>query len=193
MKILLAALMCLVLSSAECFALKGGPPYPGTTANIVGTYAGVLQGVFDPTNPASSNTLGLFSLAIAQTGISNGVVVLFVAGRAFVGTMSAVANPNTTVLRGVIQTTTPTTLILCGPTPADPPVSQTVTDRADGQINAKIRRTSRASLSIAGTLIVGTALLNATRSDRDPINCKSVAVTTSSLSLLVDGFKQSSS
>ena len=191
MKILLAALMCLVLSSAECFALKGGPPYPGTTANLVGTYAGVLQGAFDPTNPASSNTLGLFSLAIAQSGISNGVVVLFVAGRAFVGTMTAVANPNTTVLRGVIQTTTPTTLILCDATGA--PKSETVTDRADGQINANIRRTSRASLNIAGTLIVGTALLNATKTVPNPANCQTVTVTTAGLSLLVDGFKQSSS
>ena len=191
MKILLAALMCLVLSSAECFALKGGPPYPGTTANIVGTYAGVLQGAFDPTNPASSNTLGLFSLAITQSGISNGIVVLFVAGRAFVGTMTAVGNPNTTVLRGVIQTTTPTTLILCDKDGVA--VSQTVTDRADGQVNANIRRTSRASLSISGTLIVGTALLNATKTVPNPANCKTVTVSTSPLALLVDGFKQSSS
>lgn len=191
MKNLLASLMCLVLTAAQCFALKGGPPYPGTTANIVGTYAGVMQGVFDPTNPASSNTLALFSLSIAKSGISSGMVVLFVAGRAFTGTMSAVGNPNTTVLRGVIQTTSLTTLILCSSTGS--PLRAEVTDRADGQINANIRQTSRSNFTVAGTLIVGTSLLSATRSDKDPANCQQVAVAASSLSLLVDGFKQSTS
>ena len=195
MKILLAALMCLVLSSAECFALKGGPPYPGTTKSIVGTYAGVLTMPFCPRpNPAECggvNALGIFTLQILQTGISNGVVGLFVEGRAFTGTMTAVANPNTTVLRGVVQTTSPTVVVLCNAIGS--PVSGTVTDRADGQINANIRRTSRASLSIAGTLVIGTASLNATKTIPNPANCQTVTVTNIPLSLLVDGFKQSSS
>jgi hypothetical protein len=42
MKILLACLMCLVLGATECFAISGGPVFPGGT-NVVGTYAGVMK------------------------------------------------------------------------------------------------------------------------------------------------------
>lgn len=83
MKILLAALICLELCTSECFALKGGPPYPGSNANIVGTYAGVMLGILDPTNPRSQNTLGLFTLSIPRLGAAAGAVVLFVAGRTY--------------------------------------------------------------------------------------------------------------
>lgn len=188
MKILLASLMCLVLTAAECFALKGGPPYPGSTKSISGTYAGIMQGVFDPTNPRSSNTLALFTLSIPQSGLATGVVVAFVAGRAFVGTVSALGDPNKATLRGVVQTSTETKLILC--TAAGTPLETTVTDRADGNIDAKIQRTSTASISVAGTLLVGTALLNATQTVKSPTNCQAVVENPFSLSLIVDGFKQ---
>jgi len=45
MKALLGSLLCFVLFASECFAIKGGPPYPANT-NIVGTYAGVMQPAF---------------------------------------------------------------------------------------------------------------------------------------------------
>jgi hypothetical protein len=198
MKILLAALMCFVLCSSECFALKGGPVYPATTASISGTYAGVMQGVFDPTNPRSQNTLALFSLKIPQTGLADGVVVVFVAGRTFVGTMAGVGNPNTTTVSGVIQATSETTIVLCPP-PNNviiiDPSSVDVTDRADGTLNASIRTTRQAVVSVSGTLLVGTAAITASLTVRnpDPANCTSTVTIPSAISLQVDGFKQSDS
>ena len=62
MKAILGSLLCLVLCASECFALKGGPPYPGGSTSIVGTYAGVLQPAFDPTDPFSANSVGVFTL-----------------------------------------------------------------------------------------------------------------------------------
>src|ERR1700712_6118157 len=104
MKILLASVMCLVLCTTECFALKGGPVYPAGT-NIVGTYAGVLQGVFDPTNPASSNSIGLFSLSVPSTGFATGAFVMFSRGRVFTGTAQAFADPIKASLKGILTAT----------------------------------------------------------------------------------------
>ncbi len=180
---LLASLMCLVLSIAQCFALKGGPNYTGTTANIVGTFAGVMRETNAP------NTLGLFSVSIPRTGFANGSVVLFVAGRSFVGTISGIGDPNRASLSAVVQTTTETTIVLC--TAAGTPATGTVSDRADGSLNADIRRTPRSAISVAGTLLTGSAFLRATRTEKDPADCTQTLENTTQLDLLVDGFKQS--
>lgn len=189
MKILLAALMCLVLCTSESFALKGGPVYPATTASISGTYAGVMQGVFDPTNPRSQNTLALFSLRIPQTGLADGVVVVFVSGRTFIGTMAGVGDPNKTNVRGVIEATSATDLVLC--TAAGTPGTVTVTDRADGTLDATIKTTRTAVVSISGTLLTGTAAVTATLTVKNPTDCTSTVTIPSAISLQVDGFKQS--
>jgi hypothetical protein len=42
MKIVLACLMCVVLTASECFAISGGPVF-NTGINVVGTYAGVIK------------------------------------------------------------------------------------------------------------------------------------------------------
>ncbi len=197
MKILLAALMCLVLCTSECFALKGGPVYPATTASISGTYAGVMQGVFDPTNPRSQNTLALFSLRIPQTGLADGIVVVFVAGRTFIGTMAGVGDPNTDdrewghpgdernddYFVSVQQRNYHRRAH-----------SVEVTDRADGTLNASIKTTPQAVISVSGTLLIGTAAITASQTVKDPDpNCTSTVTIPSSISLQVDGFKQSDS
>jgi hypothetical protein len=191
MRILFALLMCLVFGAAQCFAIKGGPPYPGGGTNIRGTFAGVMQGAFDPTNPASSNTLGLFTLSVPQTGLATGVVLMFVAGRAFTGTISGVGDPNKASLRGVMETTIETTLVLCSA--AGSPVSGEVTDHADGNIEASFKRTAKAITSVAGTLLTGTALITATQTTKNPSDCTQTIQNSSSIILLVDGFKQSNS
>ena len=63
MKTILGSLLCFVLFASECFALSGGPQYGGGV-NVVGAYAGVLQPAFDPTDPFSSNSLGVFTLVV---------------------------------------------------------------------------------------------------------------------------------
>jgi len=187
-KALFASLLCLILAASQSFALKGGPPYPAGV-NLKGTYAGVMQGVFDPTNPRSSNTLGLFSLSIPTSGFATGTVVLFVAGRTFAGTISGIGDPNKASLRAVVQTTTQTTLIT--KSSAGNLTTTIATDHADGNLDAMVTRTVKAAITVAGTLLTGTALVTATQSSID--NSGTVVVTPSSLILLVDGFKQSNS
>lgn len=206
MKALFGSLLCLVLATSQSFALKGGPPYP-TGGNIKGTYAGVMQGLFDPTNPRSSNTLGLFSFSIPASGFATGTVVFFVAGRTFTGTFQGIGDPNKGRLRGVVQSTTSTNIILCQPpttfitsdptaTPPLRPLPTDVTDRADGAVDASITSSAKAGSSVTGTLLKGTGFVTATQTvkkgDTYP-DCQTAQVNSSLLSLIVDGFKQSTS
>ncbi len=185
MKILLAVLMCVVLGAAECFALKGGPPYPGRGANIAGSYAGVMV-----PNGGAANILGLFTLSIPRTGGTAGVVVMFVEGRTFVGTLSGIADPNKSRLSGVIEAARTSSVSLCNS--EGDPVSESVTDRVSASLDASVRTTPRASFTISGTLLLGTVVGAATATTRDPSFCNLTAETTQDLDLFVDGFKQSS-
>ena len=70
MKAILGVLLCYVLFSSQCFAIKGGPPYPGgTNIATTGTFAGVLQPTFDPSDPFQANSIGSFSLTLPTTGL----------------------------------------------------------------------------------------------------------------------------
>jgi hypothetical protein len=104
MKAILGSLLCFVLFASECFALKGGPPYPGATS-VVGIYAGVLQPAFDPTDPFSANSLGVFTLAIPSVGASVGNFLMFTRGRVFGGTIQGVTNPNNGALSAGLDAT----------------------------------------------------------------------------------------
>ena len=190
MKAIFGSLLCLVLAVSQSFALKGGPPYPGG-GNLKGTYAGVMQGVFDPTNPRSSNTLGLFSLSIPTSGFATGTVVIFVAGRTFTGTISGIGDPNKSKLQAVVQSTATTHIILCNAQRA--PLPTDVIDRADGTVDASIIASKKAAASVTGTLLNGTGLVTATQSITNPTDCQLALVNSSALSLIVDGFKQSTS
>lgn len=189
MRILLASLMCLVLCTAECFALKGGPVYPVGT-NITGTYAGVLQGVFDPTNPSSSNSIGLFSLAVPRSGLSTGAFIMFARGRAFTGTINAAGDPDRGTVKGLLEASynfnlqrtqlddmgNPVVVSIPITATANGPIQATVIAPKASSIGAATRLTGQAILSITGGFVSG--------STGEPI-------VTSVLSLAVSGFKQS--
>ncbi len=113
MKILLACLMCLVLSVAECFAVKGGPDYTKTRVSTTGNYAGVFAPTIIPGDPDATpptqdqeadNSLALFSVMIPATGLGTGRVVVFREGRVYRGTMDATADPDSAKLFAVIET-----------------------------------------------------------------------------------------
>jgi hypothetical protein len=154
-----------------------------------------MQGAFDPTNPRSSNTLGLFSFSIPTSGLATGTVVIFVAGRTFTGTISGIGDPNKSTLKGIVRSTTPSKVLVC-----DKLVDTTgtitilrstdVTDRADGTLDASITKSSKAGASVTGTLLRGTGFVTAAQSVPDPGDCTQMLVNSSSLNLLVDGFKQ---
>lgn len=165
MKALLACLMCLLLPAAECFALRGGPPYPAGT-NIVGTYAGVLIG--------PPNELGIFSLGIPRTGLASGSVALFTGQRAFVGTIQGVGDPDRATLRAVLRAIP---VVMQGDTTVT-----TLGLHADGSVDATIR-TPRTSSIFSSTRLDGTSSITTSVTGGPEVTPQQ---------FVVDGFKQSS-
>jgi hypothetical protein len=197
-KSLFGALLCFVLAQSQAWAISGGPIYPGTKT-LVGSYAGVLQGAFDPTNPGSGNSIGVFSLAVPTTGNGSGAFTMFARGRVFTGTITGNADPNKAALNGVLSATfnytiqelqTTTTTSSSGVvTTGTELVSVPITAHANGSINAKfstraaqINTTSNTTLKGSATLAIEQGRVNTTTGD---------PVIDSVLSLSVSGFRQS--
>jgi hypothetical protein len=190
MRILFALLMCLVFGTAQCFAIKGGPPYPATK-NLVGTYAGVLQGVFDPTTPSSSNSIGVFSVGVPTTGIASGPFVMFSRGRVFSGTIQGTADPTKASIQGVMDATYNFNLsrTVTSSTGATTIVTIPITATANGPLEAAVGSFKSAkTLSTSSTIIQGTATLNIAEGQ---VNASNDPIIVSILSLTVSGFKQS--
>jgi len=176
MKILLASLMSLLLCTHECMALKGGPVYPAGT-NIVGTYAAVLIPQFDPTDPFSTNSIGVFAASVPGTGLASGGFAFFARGQIFLGTMTGIGDPQGGTLKGLLQADT-------GDAPLD------ATDElpgARGKLNARVV-TERSSFGTAVRLR-GDATLFVDQGQTDPETGQKII--TASYILAVEGFKQS--
>lgn len=199
MKALFAALLCLVLAVSESFAIKGGPPYPAGT-NLVGTFAGVMQGVFDPTKPSSSNSIGVYSLGVPRNGNATGPFVMFSRGRVFSGTIKGTADPNKATIKGVLDATFSfsksevvpdivvtnsdgTTRVLTTKV-----VTIDVTATANGPLDASVSSTKSKNLGTSSTTLGGTAIINIAQGQVDANNDP---VIVDILSLTVSGYKQS--
>jgi hypothetical protein len=133
MKALLGVLMCLVFTIAQTFAISGGP-WGRQRIGVIGTYAGVLHALVS-TDPS----LGLFSLRVKETGLGTGDFVVFTGARTFVGTITGVADPDTTMIDATLQGI-----------PVVTGGGQTVTTlnlHADGTLKAKAKATSGSSAS----------------------------------------------
>jgi hypothetical protein len=197
MKMLFASLMCFVLGSAECFAIKGGPVF-SAGANIVGTYGGVLQGLFDPTTPSSSNTIGVFSLGVPKTGNASGPFVMFARGRVFSGTIQAAADPTKASIKGILDARfnynllVPVTDEVVGSNGNTTLITRietlAVTAHANGPLNATVASGKANKIGTSATLLQGTATLNISEGQ---VAANGDPVIVSILSLSVSGFKQS--
>ncbi|HEY3662226.1 MAG TPA: hypothetical protein VGL24_03660 [Chthoniobacterales bacterium] len=185
MKAVLGSLLCLVLFASESFAIKGGPPYPGGTVSVVGTYAGVLQPAFDPTDPFSANSLGVFTLGVPSTGASTGTFIMFTRGRVFSGTIQGVADPNKGTLSALIDASFNYTLNFLDGTGTLQSIQ--VTASVNGPLTAKVTAT-RSPFATSSARIVGSATAfisnGAVENNGDP-------TIDGTLSLGVAGFKQS--
>jgi len=188
MKAILGSLLCFVLFASECFALKGGPPYPGST-NVVGSYAGVLQPAFDPTDPFSSNSLGVFTLVVPTVGESTGNFMMFSRGRAFSGTIQGVTDPNTAKISALLDATFTYTVtyVTTDDTGALTTVTVDVTATVNGPLTATIKPT-RSLTASSSTKIRGTATAFISNGFVEPNGDPTIEGT---LSLDVIGFKQS--
>lgn len=191
MKALFGSLLCLVLAASESFAIKGGPQYPAG-ANIVGTYGGVLQGIFDPTTPSSSNTIGVFSLGVPKTGNATGPFVIFARGRVFSGTIQANADPVRASIQGVLDATFNYTLSQTVTNPVTgvtTVLTRSVTASATGPLTATVASSKSAkTLSASTTILQGLATLNISEGQ---VAANGDPVIVSIISLSVSGFKQS--
>jgi hypothetical protein len=193
MKTLLGALMCLVFTIAQSFAISGGP-WTGDKGivGVVGTYAGTLQ----PTAACNCpNNLAIFTLSVPQTGLATGTVLIFTGERTFSGPINGLADPNTDVLQATLQGIP---VVTSGST-----TIETLNFHADGSINGKIRASKKAtgtsSIRIRGTAEVKTT---DTRSDShcdssaacDPNpGCTTMCCCQTVTNYTVHGFKQSES
>ena len=145
MKILLACLMCLVLTMSECFALKGGPIFGGSNTSVTGTYAGVLM----PTD--MSNSLAIFSLRLPDTGLGTGTLVIFNVGQIYSGTLQATGNPEKGSLTALISASFPyITVVPSGVDDNGNPTFDTITVSATaaGTMQGKIKADNRSFTSV---------------------------------------------
>jgi hypothetical protein len=196
MKILLACLMCPVLVASECFAISGGPVFPGNV-NVAGTYAGVIKRPSDtppavlvcppPTSGCSSNSLGVFSVGVPASGISSGTFVMFSQGRIFTGTIRGTADPGLAKLTGVLNATFDFTETFVNPDGTTTVV--TVTASANGNLKTRITAgSSHSGLSTTTAIrLAGTATLNI---DHGELNSANEPCVTCFMTLKVVGFKQ---
>ena len=191
MKGLFGSLLCLILASSQAFALKGGPDYGGSSTSLVGTYAGVLQGLFDPTNPLSSNSIGIFSLGIPQTSLASGAFIMFAQGRVFRGTMNGVGDPNNSSFKGILEATYNYSVTYAVPGPDGSITLETVevTATVNGNLNAQVKSGSAFGAAVTATLLRGDATLYVDQGQVDPDTNEPVI--TAILLMTVNGFKQS--
>ena len=191
MKALRACLLCLVVATTHCLAVSGGPNYGGGSLNVVGTYAGVMQGIFDPTNAGSSNSIGVFSIGVQEAGLATGRFIMFSRGRAFSGSINAVANPQDASLKGLLDARYNYNLQRTQLDENGRPVvvSIPITSTANGPIEGKIATPRQALTSISATRVTGEATLFI--SGGFVSGSTGEQLVQSVLSLAVSGFKQS--
>jgi hypothetical protein len=187
-KALFASLLCLVLTVSQTFAIKGGPPYPAGT-NLVGTFAGVLQGVFDPTKPSSNNSIGVYSLGIPKTGNATGPFVMFARGRVFSGTIQATADPTKASIQGVLSATFNYNLsVLVTDSTGSHIDTVPVTATANGPLTSTVSAIKSKNLTTSSTIMQGSAVLNISQGG---VAANGDPVIVDILSLTVSGYKQS--
>ena len=184
MKTILGSLLCLVLFASECFAIKGGPIFT-EGVNVIGTYAGVLQPNFDPTDPFSANSLGVFTLGIPSIGASTGNFLIFTRGRVFGGTIQGVTDPNKGNFSGLVDATFTymlTTFAADGTT-----VTTSVTATVNGPVTAKVVST-RSPFATSSARLTGSATAFISNGGVEQSLDPTIDGT---LTLSVAGFKQS--
>ena len=140
MKAVLGCLLCVVLTSSHCFALKGGPDYGlGGNVRTTGVYAGVLYPV------DTVNSIGLFSVEVPRAGLGVGTVFLFANSSAYTGGMRATADPDSGVFNGFIDAGFPFVDAVCTANCTDPDLTKrtvtiiTVRAVAAGRVDAEVK------------------------------------------------------
>ena len=204
----IGTIFTLLAGVTIAYGISGGPFPP--TANIVGTYAGVLTPKSSPCpsptpapacsptiNGCAANSLGVFSISAPQSGLSSGTFVMFAQGRVFTGTIQGTADPGKASLKAVLTARydftvngTPCPESTVSPAPSCTPSSQSITALANGSLQADVI-TRSTTFSVGATRLRGTATLDISNGTVDPdtlqqnVDCE--------MFMKVSGFKQTTS
>jgi hypothetical protein len=176
MKTVFACLCCLVLGTAQTFALKGGPDF-GSRVSTTGIYAGIMTP--GPLSPGA-NSIGLFSVTIPRTGLGTGQVVIFQVGETYTGTFTGIADPDSAKLTGEIDASFP--VISSTINSSGNVVTTTFLAKAAGKMQGSIRA-NKNLFSTAAARIVGTANIQFSLTVNNPFT---------QIGYIVIGFKQQS-
>ena len=196
MKSLFGALLCFVLAQTQAWAISGGPIYPGSKTSVVGTYAGVLSPAFcaepNPANCPALNSIGVFSLAVPDTGNGTGAFTMFARGRVFTGTITANADPKNGSVQGIVEARynfniQHVEVDILGESHV---VSVPVTATVNGPVKAKISTSANHSSATSAVRLTGDATMFVSGGFVNGSTGEPIIDAT--LSLKVNGFKQSS-
>jgi hypothetical protein len=180
MKSVLGCLLCLVLGTAQTFAIKGGPNFGGAGVRTTGIYAGVmLPGPLSP----GVNSIGLFSVSIPKTGLGTGAVVIFTAGQTYTGTFQGIADPDSAKLSGEVDASFPYLATVVSSIDANGKVTYTtesVSAKAVGKLEGQIAKNKNV-LSAANARLTGAADIQFSLSVNNPFT---------EIAYIVSGFKQ---
>ncbi len=106
MKAVLAVLLCYLLVASQCFALKGGPPYPTPpTVGSTGQFAGALMP--NREKSPSDNSIGIFSILFPPTEIGSGTLLIFQTGQTYTGTIQGVYDTQAKTISALLNATFP--------------------------------------------------------------------------------------
>ena len=200
MKQVLSLLLAFVFLQTQTWAIGGGPQGTGGGATVVGTYAGVLIPV-SQTRPLvvgvqSSASIGLFVVSVPATGVAKGAAVAFVDGIAFIGDMTAIADPRKQTLVGVVEGVSNFDVITLVPVP-DPNGGVTFVEIvtkifAQGGINAKFESSGGGIDPLTGSAGGNRRLSgNATLDLFADLNANGTPNIYNTVKFRVDGFQQS--
>lgn len=179
MRAVLGCLLCLVLGTAQTFAIKGGPNFGGAGVRTTGTYAGVmLPGPLSP----GVNSIGLFSVTIPKTGLGTGTVVIFTAGQTYTGTFQGLADPDSAKLSGEVDASFPYLATVVGSVDNGKTIfiTETVSAKAVGKLEGQITKNKNV-FSTASARLTGEADIQFSLSVNNPFT---------EIAYTVSGFKQ---
>lgn len=187
MKILLASLMCGLLTTLQCFAIDGGPWGSGAGVAVTGIYAGVLVPipvVLDPGPPEVDqidDSLALFTLTIPSVGLASGTVGVFRNGLFYPGTATGLGDPDTQKVTALLNASFQETVAQTSTT------DFIFTYNANGKfVNAKVVANKNVTSSTVAR-IRGTATITYVNDAGDPSGDSGGPI-----QYRISGFKQSS-
>ncbi len=190
MKQILSLLLAFVFVQTQCWALSGGPVYPGNSASVSGTYAGVLL-----PSGLGANALGLFVIESPDSGLATGDFVFFASGSTFRGTILGIIDPDSRKLSAVTEGEQTVRVQVINPTTGEVTTLLRTIGLASGQITAVLDEvvSGNGQGNGTGTRLNGTGFLSTSDVDRTGIGgggTGTEAVVTGTVDFTVDGFKQ---